>query len=469
MPSPILSVAQMRSWEQATWQTGIAEQTVIARVGEIVARRALAMSNDSALCLALAGKGHNGDDVRLSVPHLTGRDVQLLEIADPSRQLPELARALERRPALIIDGLFGIGLNRPLDEDWKAFIDRINRSQVPVLAVDCPSGLNCETGKTEGAAIVAQVTLTLGAVKRGLIATSAAPYVGRLELASEIGLVPCPVETDLQWTVPDDFAGLPPPRKRDAHKGAFGHLVIVAGSLGYHGAAVLAARGAQAAQPGLITVVTTDEAFPPVAAQLQSAMVRPWTADWEPPEKTTAVLFGPGLADPTVPTGLRKQMVHLWQEFDGAIVADASGIDWLAGAGLHSRAPRVITPHPGEAAKLLNTDTKGIQADRVAAVRKLSTRVGGALVVLKGYQTLVGGEDGPVHVNNTGGPLLGQGGSGDVLAGYLAGLLAQPAMSRDPVRTTRHAVWRHGLAGEAERWNGMIDELPVQLAQLERD
>jgi len=464
MASPILTVAEMRSWEEATWRAGRQESVVIAQVGAMVARRAMELTSRGEFILALGGKGHNGDDVRQAVPHLVEREVELLNVSDPARPLPELVRALEKRPALIIDGLFGVGLNRPLDESWRSFITRVNLARARVLAVDAPSGLNCETGKPEGAAINATVTLTLGAIKRGLITATAAPCVGRLELASDIGLINCPLESDLLWTQADDFAGFPPERPMAAHKGDFGHLIIVAGSLGYHGAAVLAARGALAARPGLITVVTADEAYLPVAAQLQSAMVRPWAADFELPANATAVLFGPGLADPTVPTGLRKQVVQLWRSFSGAVVADASALEWIAGASAKASQPRVVTPHPGEAARMLRVSAAELRADRPGNLRKLSQNLGGTCVVLKGQHTLVGANDGPIYVNSTGNPRLAQGGSGDVLAGYLGGLLAQPALQRDVLRTIRYAVWRHGLAADRATWNGMIEELPGALA-----
>ncbi len=454
----------MRALEQATWQAGEREEAVIARVGQFVAERARRLTRAGDQLLLLAGKGHNGDDVRQARPHLKDRLVELLEITDPVQGLPQLARALETRPALVIDGLFGIGLNRPLDDGWKRIINGLNQAKVRVLAVDTPSGLNCDTGRPEGAAINADFTLTLGAVKRGLVQPFATEFVGRLELAPDIGLIECPLTSDLSWSHAEDFVGFPPARRRDSHKGSFGHVVILAGSLGYHGAAVLAARGAQASRPGLITVVTTDETYFPVAAQLKSTMVRPWTADWELPDRTTAILFGPGLAAASVPTGLRKQTLHFWHQFPGAVVADASGLDWLVPANLPAPGIRVITPHPGEAARLLDAQTAQVQADRLAVVRQLSERYGGCHVTLKGHQTLIGRAVGEVFVNSTGGPWLAQGGSGDVLAGYLAGLLAQPSLQADPMLTLRYAVWRHGLAGESPNWTGLIDDLPVELA-----
>ena len=180
---------------------------------------------------------------------------------------------------MLIDGLFGIGLDRPLDDGWKKFITAVNQSRIPVLAVDVPSGLNADTGEVQGAAIEAAVTLTVGAPKTGLLAQNAWPFVGRLEVATDVGLVPCPHPSsrdDLNWTLPEDFAGFPPRRAVAAHKGSFGHLMVVAGSFGFHGAAVLAARGAQRAQPGLVTLFTQEDVYHPIASQLQAVMVNLW-------------------------------------------------------------------------------------------------------------------------------------------------------------------------------------------------
>ena len=179
--------------------------------------------------------------------------------------MPKLDALLASRPALIIDGLFGIGLNRPLEPGWVGFIGRVNAEHLPVLAVDVPSGLNADTGEPQGAAIEASVTLTVGAPKAGMLREVAWPFVGRLEVAWDVGLAPCPHKSELQWTLPEDFAGYPPARAAAGHKGSYGHLAVVAGSLGYHGAAVLASRGAQRAQPGLITLHTLEAVYHAVA------------------------------------------------------------------------------------------------------------------------------------------------------------------------------------------------------------
>ena len=448
MPAPILTVSQMRDRENAAWAAGVSQSAVIRRVGELVAGRALQLTRAGDFILILAGQGHNGDDARQSQPHLAGRHVHLLEITNPAAALPELDSLLARRPALIIDGLFGTGLNRPLDEAWVKLLGQINRAQRPVLAVDLPSGLNADTGAPQPTAIIATVTLTLAAPKHGLLAASAVPFVGRLELAPDIGLTPCPVASETQWTLPDDFTEFPPPRPVAGHKGTFGHLAVIAGSLGYHGAAVLAARAAQRAQPGLITVLPQKNVYPAVAAQLQSAMVQPWGDDLDL-ENCSAFLIGPGLAAPDVPLAMHNLARLLWRDSEHPVVVDASAQDWLPLQGtVPASSVRVMTPHPGEAARLLQTTTAEVQGDRPAALRELSERWGQCWVVLKGHQTLIGRATGEMFVNPSGNPHLAQGGSGDVLAGYLAGWLAQPALAADPLTAIRYAVWQHGAAAD---------------------
>ena len=472
MSAPIITVAQMREWENTTWAAGRSQSDVIRRVGELVARRALQLTRASDFILILAGRGHNGDDARLSQTHLQERHAELLEVSDPTTAALALEPLLKRRPALIIDGLFGTGLNRPLDDAWVKLIRQINSAQRLVLAVDVPSGLNADTGAAQPAAINAAVTLTLGAVKRGLLATNAAPHVGRLELAADIGLTPCALTSDWQWTLPEDFAEFPPPRPVAGHKGTFGHLAIIAGSRGYHGAAVLAARAAQRAQPGLITVLPQENVYPPVAAQLQSAMVQPWDEDLDL-QHCSAVLIGPGLAAPDVPYSMRNLTHLLWRDSEQPVIVDATALDWLPPEDpVPESSVRVMTPHPGEAARLLHATTTEVQADRPAALRELSQRWGSCWVVLKGHQTLIGRATGEIFVNPSGNPHLAQGGSGDVLAGYLAGWLAQPARAADALTAIRHAVWQHGAAADqltARQANWVVEELANQLGMIRAD
>lgn len=467
MSLPVITVQQMREWEQITWAGGQTEAAVIARVGRAVATRLLQATQAGDFILVLAGKGHNGEDARQACPHLAERRVQLINITDPATALGEISDALAKQPAMIVDGLFGTGLNRPLDPSWVQLIEAVNKSELPVLAVDVPSGLNADTGEPQGAAIHAAITLTVGAPKRGIVLVKAYPFVGRLEVATDVGLAPCPARAELNWIEAVDFKNYPPRRSVGTNKGSFGHLAIIAGSLGYHGAAVLAAKAALRAKVGLVTVLTQPNVYYAVAGQLDAAMVRVWQKDTKLPESTTAVLVGPGLASTDIPVEMRQEMTRLWQLSPLAVIADASALDWLPFGATFQGTLRFITPHPGEAGRMLKMPVPTVQADRVNAVRELSRRWGDCWVTLKGHQTLVGRGSGDVFINSSGNPDLAQGGSGDVLAGYLAGLVAQPQLLKsDSGKAVRHAVWQHGAAADAltrrqASWN--CDELITEL------
>jgi len=479
MPVPVISVAQMREWEKATWADGQTEAEVIRRVGEQVAEVARRMTRPGDAVLILAGKGHNGDDARAAKEFLSDRKIILLEVTDPQEALPEFQRragilpAQDRRetsPTLIIDGLFGIGLSRPLDEHWQKLIAVVNESKIPVLAVDTPSGLNAETGQPEGAAVEAAVTLTVGAPKMGMLQQSAWPCVGRLEVVEGVGLVECPHQSELNWTLPGDFANFPPRRDVAGHKGSFGHLAIIAGSFGFHGASVLAARGAQRAQPGLITLFPQESVYHVVASQSQAVMVNVWKTGTQFAETTSAILIGPGLAGLESAEELKTLTRRLWRRLarDASLpmVVDASALDWLVPHALAKNEIRVVTPHPGEAARMLGKTSQQIQANRPHAVREISRRFGDCWVVLKGHQTLVGRSMGEIFVNSSGNPHLAQGGSGDVLAGFIAGLLAQPALQADVGQTLRYAVWQHGHAADrlqAVKKNWVVEDLVTEL------
>jgi len=149
MPLPVITVEQMREWEKATWATGQTEAEVIRRVGLAVAQRAVQLTRPSELILVLAGKGHNGDDARAAREHLPERRVDLLEVADPASDISKLEALLSLRPALVVDGLFGIGINRPLSPAWVGFINRINEARLKVLAMDVPSGLDASNGEPQ--------------------------------------------------------------------------------------------------------------------------------------------------------------------------------------------------------------------------------------------------------------------------------------------------------------------------------
>jgi NAD(P)H-hydrate epimerase len=488
MPVPVITIAQMREWENATWASGQTEAEVIRQVGNKIAQAALSMTRPGETILILAGKGHNGDDARSAREFLSDRGIFLLNVTDSVAALAEFQHRTgvppvsdsfvsdgNRRdacPRLIIDGLFGIGLDRPLDDGWQRFLTAVNESKIPVLAVDVPSGLNADSGELQGAAIQAAVTLTIGAPKIGMLEPGARSWVGRLEVADDVGLIPCPHQSELNWTLPGDFAGFPPRREVEGHKGSFGHLGIIAGSFGYHGAAVLAARGAQRAQPGLVTLYPQEPIYHVVATQLQAVMVNVWKPETKLPESISAVLIGPGLAAPEYVEELKTMTRRLWRRLTRdsflPMVVDASALDWLVPHALGKNEIRVVTPHPGEAARMLGKPTEQIQANRPQAVREISQRFGDCWVVLKGHETLVGRSTGEIFVNSSGNPHLAQGGSGDVLAGFIAGLLAQPALQADVRKTLQFAVWLHGATADAlqaARTNWVVEDLVTGLGR----
>jgi ADP-dependent NAD(P)H-hydrate dehydratase / NAD(P)H-hydrate epimerase len=461
MPIFAITISQMRDWEAQTWATGQSEAAVIEKVGVKVAEVALRLTRPGDTILILAGKGNNGKDALAARPHLEDRQVEILHLENPASHFERLRTLLggvsnehtttpAPSPALVIDGLFGIGLNRTLSPDWIRVINLVNQAKRRVLAIDVPSGLNGDSGEPEGgAAIEAGLTLTVGAPKRGLLKSVASQFVGRLEVATDVGLLPRAPESEIEWITASDFRTFPPARPVDSHKGTFGHLGIIAGSKGFHGAAVLCARGAQKAKPGLITLAASESVYFPVAAQLQAVMVTSWdrnvvsSYDWD------AVVAGPGLAGAEVPDDLKRYVADLWRESDKPVVVDASALNWLETGAITGSGLRVLTPHPGEAARMLGTTTAAVQSDRFAALRGLSTRFGNAWVVLKGHHTLVGRGTGPIQVNSSGNPGLAQGGSGDVLAGLIGGYLAQSELAEVAERTLAYAVWAHGAAADA--------------------
>ncbi|MCX8156438.1 MAG: NAD(P)H-hydrate dehydratase [Verrucomicrobiae bacterium] len=471
MPVPVISIAQMREWENQTWAAGRSETDVIRQAGTAFAAELKHWWQPPQPLLILAGRGHNGDDARAAAECFPREQVILLNVHDPAAALPELKAHLARHaatPGWIVDGLFGIGLNRPLGDAWRALVEEINASGWPVAAVDVPSGLDADTAQPLGAAVRATLTVTFGAPKWGLLAPEAAEFTGRLWVAPDIGLIPCPFSHRVQWTLPEDFRHFPPRRPVAGHKGTFGHLGLVAGSAGYHGAAVLAALGAQKAQPGLITVATMEGTYIPIASQLRAPMVCVWTPHTFEQKACDAWLLGPGLAGALHHQELKPALIALWREFPGPVVADASALDMLEpgpAAGL-----RVMTPHPGEAARLLQCSVADILRDRCAAVQALNEKFPGCHIVLKGRLTVVHEHKTGTFLNPTGNPHLAQGGAGDVLAGYLAGWLAQPTLAARAMTAIRYAVWEHGAAADRLQQRGgawTMEDLLEELGKTE--
>ena len=438
--------------------------------GESLAACILQLTAPEQSVLLLAGKGNNGGDTRIAADHLPERKTTLLSVNSADNSLADLAKCLKKHPALIVDGLFGIGLNRDLDEKWVEIIRLINESRAQILSVDCPSGLNLDTGLPMGAAVRANFTLTFGAPKIGLIRNSAANYVGSIVVEPDIGLIDDRPESECYWLINADMCGITPLRSPSSHKGSFGHAGLVAGSTGYHGAALLSARSSLRARPGLVSIFT--HAYLPVACQIQSVMVHPWGKDCiEALSRSTAILIGPGLAGPDVEDSTRQVTRNLWRESANPIIVDASALDWLHDVKLEVNAPRIITPHPGEAARLLDCSVSRVQEDRIESARELA-RTYGATVVLKGQHTIIAQEEGPVMINSTGNSGLAQGGSGDVLAGYIAGILAQPSFKDRVIQGVAYSVWKHGRAADklsqkSENWG--MDQLIEEIGYRDFD
>lgn len=459
MAERVITVAEMRAREERTWAAGVLVRSVQARAGAAVARVVQRLTRPGAPVLVLVGRGHNGSDAALAARGLTDRSTETVRLGSArsfARAKEWLLRQCGRRDALVVDGMFGIGLNRPVEGEWGALIRAVNDSGIGVVSVDVPSGLNADTGEAMGETVEAWVTVTLGAVKRGLLREAAARWVGRLELASDIGLIRDEEPGGQRWVEASDFAGFPPRRPDGGHKGTFGHVGLVAGSVGYQGAAVLAAKGAQRARPGWVTLWTDPSCWGPVASQLQAVMVRPWRGENWVDAAPTAWVVGPGLASTSLSPAWVEAVRKLWREATVPVVVDASALDWIGGDVGDVAGLRVITPHPGEAARMLGTTSSGVQKDREAAIEALAGRWGGSRlwVVLKGRHTLIRGPGGEVWVNSSGNSGLGQGGTGDVLAGYLGGGLAQAVGQQDPGTTIRHAIWRHGAAADALEASG---------------
>ncbi len=361
---------------------------------------------------------------------------------------------------LVVDALLGTGFTPPARGLTAAAINLINDLGRPVLAVDIPSGLASDHGRVAGEAVRATATVTFGYPKPGLVLHPGTQLVGRLWLA-DIGF---PAGTDalvagaLRLTMPADLIQHIPPRGPEDHKGTYGHVVLVAGSRGLAGAAALAARGSLRAGAGLVTVALPAGLAPPFLPGLPEAMVLSLPAGatgvdglgaaavvLEHLPKFGALAVGPGLSRCDAITDLVRE---LCSRADLPLILDADALHALAAAGRQILRDRgtsaVLTPHPGELARLLGTNTHEVQSDRIEAARTCAERFG-AVVVLKGSRTVVAPPSGPVWINPTGNPGMAAAGTGDVLTGVIAAHLAR---GMAPLAAALLGVYLHGLAGD---------------------
>jgi hydroxyethylthiazole kinase-like uncharacterized protein yjeF len=423
--------------------------------GFVVARY-LANAGLPVVVFLLGERDRVSGDARVNLDILAQLGVTVIEVltdADLNPAVQRLAKA-----GLIVDALLGTGLNSPVQGLLATLIEHLKQLPTPVLAVDMPTGLSADTGAVLGVALKADVTVTFGWPKLGQLVPPGRGYVGRLWQV-DIGIPPSLArEAPLELTEAPNLRELLPPRPFGSNKGTFGHLLVLAGSEGKTGAAALASEAALRAGAGLVTLGIPASLNDILEVKLTEVMTLPLPevmgarALGKPAlgpiqdflgEKFTLAL-GPGLG--THPE-TRELVCRLAHELPHAMVIDADGVNNLARdpACLEGAAgPRILTPHPGEMARLLGLSVAEVQARRLDLARQTAARFGITLV-LKGAQTLVAAADGRVSLNPTGNPALASGGTGDVLTGLLGGFLAQGLTAWDAARL---GVYLHGLAAD---------------------
>lgn len=356
-------------------------------------------------------------------------------------------QGLPRRTGLIVDAMLGTGLERDVEGDWARVVDAVNGHLAPVLAIDIPTGLHADTGRVLGTSVRADATISFIALKQGMFTAAGPDHCG--EIRFDALQVPAVVYSHeilsarrLDWDKQADLMG---PRRRDAHKGDFGHVLVVGGAPGFAGAARLAGEGALRAGAGLVTVATHPAHAPYLNAIRPELMVHGIDDPSELSvlfERATVVAVGPGLGTDSWGQRLLERVL----EASRVLVVDADALNLIAVAPCLRRDDWILTPHPGEAARLLGCTSADVQSDRFAAVRRLQERFGG-VAVLKGAGTLVFGPSRkPPGICSQGNPGMAAGGSGDVLTGIVAALLAQGLALQDAAAS---AVCLHAAAGDA--------------------
>lgn len=482
---------------RATEQFGIPVEQLMEAAGTRVAQAAVEMLGASTgPVVVLVGRGNNGGDGLVAVRHLAARGIRVTAVlaaeasafTGPAAHHLDVAREAGvgiyegpptqdeplRSAALIIDALFGTGFRGPARGASAALIEAANASAVPILAVDIPSGLNADSGAPDGPAIRAAATITMGLPKVGLVLFPGAEFAGALTVG-DIGYPPDLVADPALRThlvTAEMVRERLPPRAADSHKGTYGRVLVVAGSVGFTGAAVLAALGALRTGAGLVTVGVPRAIYPVVAAHLIEAMPTPLDDDQgmvakgalprvaELAARSDVVAAGPGLS---TGAGVRAVIEGLLNA-GKPLVLDADGLNALAGEPEVLRgtsAPVVITPHPGELSRLLGMPVQTILADRLGAAREAADRTR-AVVVLKSAATAVATPDGDAYIVRRGNAGMATGGMGDVLTGAIASLIGQGV---SPVEAAWCGAYLHGLAADllAEQ-RGMIGMLASEVA-----
>jgi len=465
----------------------------------------------------IAGRGQNGGDVFVAAKALKEQDYQVeVWVAARFNQISgdalihfgrmkaagikpyELPAVEDWQDAMnrgfyaeiIVDGVLGIGLNGPARGPAAGAIEfiRSRAAESLVISIDVPSGLNADSGRAEGDAVVADVTATIGLPKAGLVNQQAIDHVGSLDVV-DIGIPPELVEETsagqpLEFVHMMDLKSLFHRRRRSTHKGDYGHALIIAGSHYYGGAAVLCARAALRSGPGLVTAMIPANLQPVMLADTPEVIVwpgkknpegalsaenLPWIIDEL--KNFTSIVIGPGI---TACDDTRVLLRGILKHADVPVVLDADAIGLIA-ADLSIvkgvRAPMVLTPHPGEMGQLLGLSATEVQANRLAAIEKAVAKTK-SVVVLKGAGSLIAAPGQITQVNMNGNPGMATAGCGDVLAGIIGGLLAQ---KMKPFDAARAGVFIHGRAGDYGAFRrsqasliagDIIEELPFALRDL---
>jgi NAD(P)H-hydrate epimerase len=501
----VLTAAEMREVDRLTTERyGIPGLQLMETAGTRVADACDKFVGSAATrptkIVILCGKGNNGGDGLVAARHLQslGAQVKVYLFAEPTELHGDAATNLQRWIAtgnsvisttdetswqaawaeissanVILDAIFGTGFRGAVTGVIAKAISDVNRRSKDgtatwpalILAVDAPSGLPSDGQPADGPVLYVHKTVTFTAPKPGQLISRDSAAVGILEVA-HIGSPDSLVEEigkgSLRWIEPREFTGLPLVRTVDSHKGLYGHALVVAGSLGKSGAAVMAGYATLRSGAGLVTIATPDVVLPIIASANPELMTEPLIVTSEGTvairnlaehsferigEAKTVLALGPGLGlHPETRDFIRKVVVQT----ELPIILDADGLNAFAGNAdsLRDRKSQflAITPHPGEMARLLMCSTKDVQADRVNTAQEAARRWN-AHVILKGSHTIVASPDGSAFVNTSGNPGLAKGGSGDVLTGVLAGLTAQ-FKTEDWGRVLALGVYLHGKAGE---------------------
>lgn len=467
-PTALYPVAEIRNIE-LTAMAALPPGTLMQKAGSAAARLAASLIPEprrAASVLVLVGPGNNGGDA-LEVAHLlaqAGMEVVALLCVPGATHSPDAQQAMERARqsavqfgdpvvatvkqsewSLVVDGLFGIGLARPITGELRMLVEAVNGLACPVLALDVPSGLDADTGNIvgeDGIAVHASHTVTFIADKPGLHTLYGRDYAGEVHVADldiEHSHVP---GAHIHLNSIAAFSAFLRPRAHNSHKGSFGDVIIIGGAHGMSGAPILAARAAAKCGAGRVFAAFLDE--PPAYDSMQPELM--CRAASEMDLSSSTLVAGPGLGTSREAHDMLAKALHSRQQ----LVLDADALNLVATEpGLQQilsqrEAPSLMTPHPLEAARLLQVSTKEIQADRLSAARLLALQFN-ATVILKGSGSIIAKADGEIMINPTGNPALATAGTGDVLAGICGALLAQhfPAWN-----AALAACWLHGEAAD---------------------